>query len=182
MQRNCYTSKTRPAVVKFLYSVVFPAMLMTIAFAPHAAAAPVRAVCSQIGMISPQFASFNAEVGDRHLGQELRDLVEQPTSMDPLWELRNLVRWEADIVQRAALEAEDGGLKRLVVRACARAHRRYRHRRRPLPHPAQFPRADRYARPYAQRSGRYRPGIHRSRESLLAIRINPSPGPSVTGG
>ncbi|ADG99417.1 hypothetical protein Srot_2989 [Segniliparus rotundus DSM 44985] len=31
--------------------------------------------------------------------------------MDPLWELRNLVRWEADIVQRAALEAEDGGLK-----------------------------------------------------------------------
>lgn len=112
MQRNCYTSKTRTVIVKFLHIVVLPAMAMTIAFAPHTAAAPAtRSICSQVGVISPQFASFNAEVGDRDLGQELRDLVEQPTSMDPLWELRNLVRWEADIVQRAALEAEDGGLK-----------------------------------------------------------------------
>jgi hypothetical protein len=76
-----------------------------------AQAAPIRSICSQIGVISPQFASFNAEVGGRDLGQELRDLVEQSMSIDPLWQLRNLVRWEADIVQRAALEADDSELK-----------------------------------------------------------------------
>jgi hypothetical protein len=59
------------------------ALLLSTMYTP-AQAAPIRSVCSQIGVVSPQFASFNAGIGDRDLGRELRDLVEQPTSMDPL--------------------------------------------------------------------------------------------------
>jgi hypothetical protein len=58
-------------------------------------------------VIAPQFAAYSAEVRDRDMEEELRELNDGPTDYDQAMYLRQMLRWDANIFQRAALEAED---------------------------------------------------------------------------
>ena len=77
---------------------------------PAAAVPPVeadRSACDQIAVIDPQFAAYGAETRGRNIEEELHGLNDGPATFDQAMELRNLLRWDANIFQRAALEAED---------------------------------------------------------------------------
>jgi hypothetical protein len=68
---------------------------------------PDRSACDEVAVIAPQFAAYSTEVRDRNMEEELHELNDGPSDYDQAMYLRQMLRWDANIFQRAALEAED---------------------------------------------------------------------------
>jgi hypothetical protein len=98
------TITQRVAVIAAVFGASVAAVVPAFAVPP---VEPDRAACDEIAVIGPQFAAYGAEMRGRNIEEELRELNDWPTDYDQAMYLRQMLRWDANIFQRAALEAED---------------------------------------------------------------------------